>query len=260
MPAEDPMGAFKPELVSAHLASSSISWSLHWQAAVGSTQDLVKAAAEAGEAEGWTLVTDFQDQGRGRLGRQWLTAPQRDLLFSVLLRPDPSLLSLLPLLVGVALAQGLHDATGLKPELKWPNDVLLAGRKLAGILLEHGATGAATLGVGVNVNSTVAEIPASAISLREALDHPVERERVLGEILNTLGRSLQRSRSEGPAWVVPAWRRRTTMLGKPISYEDRGTMRSGIAEDVERDGALRVRLPDGTVSRLYAGDVRLVRG
>jgi BirA family biotin operon repressor/biotin-[acetyl-CoA-carboxylase] ligase len=259
MRVQDPLMPFDPALVTAHLPPGTVTWAIQWLPAVPSTQDLVREAAVAGAAEGWTVVADWQQRGRGRLGRQWITPPGRDLLFSVLLRPSRTLLSLLPLLAGVSLAEGLKRATGLPVDLKWPNDLLLGGRKLAGILLEHGSDQTAALGVGVNVNSGSRELPSQATSVSVGLGHPLRREPLLAAILGAVDRALLRTREEGEGWVVPAWRQNSSMLGQLISYEQERTVRQAVAEDVEDDGALRVRLEDGTLSRIYAGDVRLLR-
>jgi BirA family biotin operon repressor/biotin-[acetyl-CoA-carboxylase] ligase len=259
IPFGEPFGRFDPTLVSSQLAPQPVAWTIQWLPEVSSTQDLVREAALAGAAEGWTVVTDWQRQGRGRLGRQWVTAPGRDLLFSVLLRPGRQMLSLLPLLAGIAVAQGLNEVTGLQIDLKWPNDLLLEGKKVAGILLEHGPEEVAALGVGVNVNSGPGELPPQASSAAFALGHPLRREALLVGILTAVGAALQRSRAEGQGWVVQSWRQHSSMLGNRVSYEQAGVVSTGLAEDLEDDGALRVRLEDGRVSRIYAGDVRLLR-
>jgi BirA family biotin operon repressor/biotin-[acetyl-CoA-carboxylase] ligase len=260
IPVSEPSGPFDAAFVSSQLPAQPVPWTVQWRPTVGSTQDLVREAAMAGSAEGWTVVTDWQRQGRGRLGRQWVTVPSRDLLFSVLLRPSRAMLSLLPLLAGVAVLEGIKQATGIDMDLKWPNDLLLDGRKVAGILLEHGPEQVAALGVGVNVNSTVSELPQQASSISLLLGHPLPREALLVAILASLGEALQRSRSEGHGWILPSWRLHSSMLGSRVSYEQAGTVNAGVAEDVENDGALRVRLADDRVVRIHAGDVRLLRG
>jgi BirA family biotin operon repressor/biotin-[acetyl-CoA-carboxylase] ligase len=170
------------------------------------------------------------------------------------------MLSLLPLLAGISIAEGLKQATGLAIDLKWPNDLLLDRRKLAGVLLEHVPGQAAVLGVGVNVNSGLNELPARASSVSLALGRQLRRETLLVAILAALGAALQRSRVEGEGWVVPSWRQRSSMFGNRVSYEQGGAVSAGTAEDIEDDGALRVRGDDGKLTRIYAGEVRLLRG
>ncbi|MEO6796108.1 MAG: biotin--[acetyl-CoA-carboxylase] ligase [Candidatus Dormibacter sp.] len=258
-PPEPALGPFRLELMEPQLPAKPISWAVRWEPRVASTQDLARAAAGAGEPEGWTIVTDYQERGRGRLGRPWLAADQRDLLFSLLLYPDASLLSLLPLLAGLALAEGVRRASGLSVDLKWPNDLLIGERKLAGVLLERGPRDAVALGVGLNVNSTGAELPPQATSIAVALGHPVPREPLLAAALDAIGEAVGRVRREGSGFILPAWRKHSSMLGRRVSYEEQGQARVATAEDLEPDGALRVRLDDGTRHRLYAGDVRMVR-
>lgn len=127
----------------------------------GSTNADLLAEARAGAAEGLVLVAEEQTAGRGRLGRSWSAPPGAGLIFSVLLRPagvPPTRLGWLPLLTGVAVASAVRDQTGLPASLKWPNDVLVGERKLAGILAEaHGD--AVVVGVGLNITLTQAELP-----------------------------------------------------------------------------------------------------
>ena len=259
MPPGESVHPFGLDHVSPLLAPGPVSWLIRYEPSTDSTQDLARAAATAGAAEGWTVVTDWQHQGRGRLGRQWVATAGRDLLFSAVLRPPGPLLSLLPLLAGLAVAAGLRAETGLSLDLKWPNDLLADQRKLAGILLERGAGGAAVLGVGVNVNSVAVELPPGATSLKIVLGRDVGRERLLAAILGAIGDALAHVEREGTAWIVPAWRASSSMLGQRVSYQQDGTTRAAIAEEIETDGALLVRLDDGTPQRLYAGEVHTVR-
>ena len=115
------------------------------------------------------------------------------------------------------------------------------------------------LGVGVNVNSVAAELPPGATSLKIVLGRDVRREGLLAAVLGAIGQALARVEREGTAWIVPAWRLASTMLGQRVSYQRDGTTRAAIAEEIEGDGALRIRLDDGTRERLYAGEVHTVR-
>ncbi len=254
----EPGRPFDPELV-ALPPPGPIPWSIHYQPTVTSTQDLARGAAVAGAAAGWTIVTDWQEAGRGRLGRVWVAPAGRDLLFSSLLRPPAPLMSLLPLLAGLAVAEGLQIATGLQADLKWPNDLLMGPQKLAGILLERGGGNDVVLGVGMNVNRDPADLPAGATSVAVRLGRPVAREHLLAAILDQLDRGLARAGTEGPAWIVAAFEARSPMLGQPITYLERNQRRLAVAEAIAADGALTVRLEDGTQHHLYAGEVQLVR-
>jgi BirA family biotin operon repressor/biotin-[acetyl-CoA-carboxylase] ligase len=162
-------------------------------------------------------------------------------------------------MAGVVVAGGIESATGARPDLKWPNDVLLGDRKLAGILLEHPAGSAVILGVGVNVNQSVDQLPQGATSLLVELGTPVDRELLLAAILNDLGNDYERADREGVDWIVPAWRSRSGMLGRPVRVNREGTITQGVAEDIGPDGALLVRIADGQRLSVVAGEVEQVR-
>ncbi len=246
------------ERVRALLLNGEIIWSLHYEPSCSSTQDLARAATEAGAEQGWTVITDLQLEGRGRRGRTWVAPKGTALLFSTILHPPVDVLGLLPLLAALAVAGGIEVATGVSPDLKWPNDVLLKDNKLAGILLEHPGGPAVILGVGVNINQLAADLPHGATSLAVEIGHRPERETLLAAILNDLGNAYDRADREGVDWIVPGWRSRSSMLGKPVAFHRDGTVIRGIAEDLGADGALLVRLADGARVSVFAGEVERV--
>jgi BirA family biotin operon repressor/biotin-[acetyl-CoA-carboxylase] ligase len=236
-----------------------IRWSLHYEPSCSSTQDLARSAAIAGADQGWTVITDLQLEGRGRHGRAWIAPSETALLFSAILQPPVDVLPLLPLLAALSAAGGIEAATGVVAELKWPNDVLVNDLKLAGILLEHPGGAAVILGVGVNVNQLSADLPAGATSLRALTGRPLAREPLLAAILNDLASAYDRADREGVDWIVPGWRSRSSMLGKPVSFQRDGATIRGVAEDLGNDGALLVRLGDGTRVNVIAGEVERLR-
>jgi BirA family biotin operon repressor/biotin-[acetyl-CoA-carboxylase] ligase len=245
--------------VAARLNAGEIRWQLHFEAECDSTQDLARLAAMQGAGEGWTLATDLQRRGRGRSGRAWVAPAGRALTFSLVLQPPVDVLPLLPLLAAITVAGGIEAATRAIADLKWPNDILLDGKKLAGVLLEHPPGPLVIVGIGVNVNQTADELPPNATSLAMALGHPVEREELLAAILNDLANGYERADREGVQWILPGWRSRSSMLGKPVSFQRDGARLHGIAEDIGLDGALLVRTADGTRISVVAGEVELVR-
>ncbi len=253
------MSALVLDRVRARLTTGEVTWRLHYEPVCSSTQDLARAAAARGAEQGWTVVTDLQREGRGRQGRSWVAPAETALLFSTVLRPPRDVLPLLPLLAAVTVAGGIEASTGASPDLKWPNDILLSGKKLAGILLERPVGAEVVLGVGLNVNQSSADLPDGATSLSLELGHQLEREPLLAAILNDLGNAYERADREGIDWIVPGWRSRSSMLGDPVSFRRDGELIRGIAEDVADDGALRVRLGDGSRISLVAGEVERVR-
>jgi BirA family biotin operon repressor/biotin-[acetyl-CoA-carboxylase] ligase len=222
-----------------------------------STNDIGRLLAAAGAAEGATVVADHQTLGRGRLGRSW-ESPVGGLWCSVVLRPpgDPSL-GRLSLAVGVAVAEAIEAAAGVAAALAWPNDVVVRGRKAAGILIE-GAAGALVVGMGVNVavppGALTPDVARCAISLDAASGRPVHRATVLDALLDRLGRWYA-AWLDGDAGVIDAWRQRDALAGVPVVVTLQGERLEGTAEGPDHDGALRVRLRDGRIRRVLAGDV-----
>ncbi|HEX9095009.1 MAG TPA: biotin--[acetyl-CoA-carboxylase] ligase [Candidatus Dormibacteraeota bacterium] len=247
------------ERVRALLVEGEVRWSLHYEPSCSSTQDLARNAAIAGADQGWTVITDLQLEGRGRHGRAWIAPGETAVLFSTILQPPVDVLPLLPLLTALSVAGGIEVATGVVAQLKWPNDVLFDDRKLAGILLEHPGGAAVILGVGVNVNQSVADLPSGATSLLALTGRRLDREPLLAAILNDLANAYDRADREGVDWIVPGWRSRSSMLGKPIAFQRDGATIRGVAEDLGMDGALLVRLEDGSRVSVIAGEVERVR-
>lgn len=222
--------------------------------------DLV-AAAGRGEARPWSvLVAEHQSAGRGRLGRTWSSGPGAGLTFSALV-PTPDRPGWVPLLTGLAVAEAIQALYAVGPGLKWPNDLLWAERKVAGILCELTASGI-VVGIGLNVDHTEDELPVpTAVSLRLLAGvHPegLTRERILLEVLARLGERLL-DWGRDPQEVREAYRRSCLTLGREVRVDlgQRGQQR-GRALDVDDDGRLLVDLGDGTEA-LSAGDVTHVR-
>lgn len=222
----------------------------------GSTNADLAAAAARGAPEGRVLVAERQTAGRGRLDRAWRSPAGAGLTFSVLLRPPVPVArwGWLPLLTGVALVAALREHAGVQAGLKWPNDVLVHGRKLAGVLSEaHG--GAVVLGVGLNVSTRREELPdAGATSLALEGAATTDRPTLLKAALRVLTRAYAGWLAD-PAALPPAYRSVCVTLGRPVLVELPGGARlHGTADDVDDAGRLVV---DGRP--LAVGDVVHVR-
>lgn len=222
--------------------------------------DLVRAAARR-EALPWSvLVAEHQSAGRGRLGRTWSSIPGAGLTFSALV-PTPDRPGWVPLLTGLALAEAIQTLYAVRAGLKWPNDLLWSGRKVAGILCELTAAGI-VIGIGLNVDQGEEELPVpTAGSLRQlAGGHPpgLSRERILVQVLTRLGERLA-DWERDPDEVRTAYRRWCRTLGREVRIElgQRGQER-GRALDVDDDGRLVVDLGDRT-EVWSAGDVTHLR-
>ena len=232
----------------------------------GSTNADLLAQAARGAPEGTVLVTEMQTAGRGRMGRTWLSPPGAALMFSVLLRPTavpPARRGWLPLLAGVAIASGVGDVTGLDVGLKWPNDVLTGGGKLAGILAEQsGDTEAIVVGVGLNVSTWRNELPvATATSLLLAGAADLRRDRLLCAALAEFGRLyLAWSGPPSPgdpdtASLRARYRDCCVTLGRQVRAElPGGGAITGTALDVDETGSLQLRTPAGPRT-ISAGDI-----
>jgi BirA family transcriptional regulator, biotin operon repressor / biotin---[acetyl-CoA-carboxylase] ligase len=228
-----------------------------WYPEVGSTNDIAGTLADRGADEGLVVIADRQTAGRGRLGRSWASPPGAGIYASAVLRPSPAAAALLTIAAGVAVAEGIAAATGLSPHVKWPNDVQLHGRKLAGILAE-GAVNHVILGVGINVQSASypPDVAPRATSIEAELGRPVDRGLVLAECLAALAvryRALQDGHGRS---VIDSWRRRAApILGRRVEWESAGKRQTGLAENIDDDGALIVRVGAETL-RIKSGEVR----
>jgi len=230
-----------------------------------STSDVVQKLAEDGVAEGVVVFAEAQTKGRGRLGRQWLSPPGKGLWLSVLLRPalPPQQATQLTVAAAVALARAIEVQTGLQPEIKWPNDLLLGGKKIAGILTEMNAEleriRSLILGLGLNANQTAADFPpalrAQVTSLRLATGAPVDRPALAAQLLRELDADYARLGRGQFRTVAEEWERRCTTLGQPVVIQCGGRRIAGRAEALDAEGALLLRTEHGRLERIVGGDV-----
>ena len=233
-------------------------------AAVASTMDEVETLARAGEPEGTVVVADVQTAGRGRAGRRWSAPAGTSVLCSVLLRPrvPPTRLGVLPLVAGIAVAEAIEGVADVSCQLKWPNDVWIDGRKVAGVLVSA-RTGAATVehaivGVGINVNVRRDDLPLNATSVLVASGHPIDRERILCGLLERLDRAYGRFVASAGRPDLEDWRTRAALVGHPVTVAVGDVARHGRLRGVDGDGALLLELGDGAIERIVAGE--LTRG
>lgn len=228
---------------------------------VTSTMDEVTALATQGEPEGTVVVANLQTAGRGRLGRAWVGAPGTGLFCSILLRPklEPARLQTLPLVVGVAVAEALESIAPVYCQLKWPNDVLIDGGKVGGILVTARTAGSlvdwACLGIGVNTSATVNDLPDGATSLVEASGQPIDQS-VLESTLFTHIDAVFRSfvESNGRMSLDP-WRARAVLLDERVRVMVGNASYDGRLVGVADDGSLLVAGDNGTIQRFTAGEV-----
>jgi len=232
-----------------------------------STNDVVEKLARDGVKEGVVVFAELQTKGRGRLGRKWISPPGRGLWFSVLLRPElrPQEATQLTVAAATALWRAIYAETGISAEIKWPNDILIRGRKVAGILTEMSAeldrVKHVILGVGVDVNLTANELPVElrkvATSLRAELGHPVQRAELATAILRELDRDYARVCGGNFPDLADEWEKRCTTIGQQVVITVGDRKLRGRAESLDDDGALLVRTEHGHLERIIGGDVAL---
>jgi BirA family biotin operon repressor/biotin-[acetyl-CoA-carboxylase] ligase len=222
---------------------------------------VARTLAEEGAPEGTLVIADEQTAGRGRLERRWLAPPGTSLLFSLLLRPSLPVnrAQALTMVTGLALQAAVLELTGLPARLKWPNDIVVRGLKVGGILTEASSTGAhlehAVVGIGLNVNLDAESFASSfrATSLSDELGHPIPRVPLLQAALWHIERRYV-SMSEG-AWPAADWAASLETIGQWIEVRTSQGQWRGRATGVDDDGALLLRTSDGQLKRVTVGDV-----
>jgi len=248
-----------------------------WYEDVDSTNAALRALAGQGALDGTVAVAEYQSGGRGREDRRWWAPPGTCLLFSILFRPSfplpPAQTHQLTMLCSLAAGDAITSVTGLAPALKWPNDLLLEGRKVGGVLTESSFLGGrleyAVVGMGLNVNLRfdadvqgtdaleLAPLRDQATSLMLHLGRPVDRTALLGAILQ--GVDLRYGRLRDGERFHQEWSRWLATLGQRVRVDVGEERLEGVAEGVGPDGSLLLRLPDGSLRRILVGDVTRLR-
>ena len=237
---------------------------IHELGEVDSTQTVARELADTRAPEGTVVTAEHQRAGRGRGGRSWLDRPGENLLLSVILRPaiQAAEVPQLTLVAAVAVAEAVEEVAGLRPDIKWPNDLVLDERKFAGVLTEATSDGRAVsrviVGIGINVNQREfpVELAARATSLALARGAPVERRVLRDVLLARLERWYALYVDHGFTPVHPEWCRRAVTVGRPVVAGDL----HGTAVALDGDGALLVRDAAGRTHRIVAGEVRDASG
>jgi BirA family biotin operon repressor/biotin-[acetyl-CoA-carboxylase] ligase len=239
---------------------------VHVHATLGSTNDEAKRLADAGAPEGALVLAETQTAGRGRQGRRWLTPPGTALALSLLLRPalEPQQAARVTMLAGVATCEALEQAAGVWPALKWPNDVLLDGRKAGGILVETGLSGErldyVVVGIGLNVSAApppeAVMFPATAVEA--VMGRPLDRVALLRAILERLEAGYADLASTNDR-LYRAWRQRLVWVGERVVAQSAQGDYHGVMTGAAEDGALLLKLDSGEVVRIVAGDVSVRR-
>ncbi|PWU20984.1 MAG: biotin--[acetyl-CoA-carboxylase] ligase [Verrucomicrobia bacterium] len=232
-----------------------------------STNDVIEKLARDGVEEGAVVFAESQSKGRGRLGRKWLSPAGKGLWFSILLRPKlaPQQATMLTVASATAVRRAIEKQTEMKAEIKWPNDILVNGRKVAGILTELNAeldrVKYVIVGIGVDVNLNQTDFPAdlrkSATSLKSALGHPICRPELAVAILGELDEDYSRIATGEFSMVADEWEKHCSTLGRDVRIRIGERQIRGCAESLGEDGALLVRTEHGRLERIVGGDLEI---
>ena len=253
--------SLSPASITDNLATHFIGQRVIYYPRLTSTMEVAKREAQQGAAEGTIVVADEQTAGKGRMQRTWLS-PTGSIALSIILYPSVLYLPYLIMLASLAVVYSIKTVTGLKSQVKWPNDVLINGRKVCGILVESGVRGNvvdyAIIGIGINVNLRLSDFPEIlpiATSLSDELGRDVSRLDVIRCLLVEVER-LYLALPAGGA-IYQKWRDSLVTLGRKVRVKSGKTVYDGIAESVAEDGSLLLRCPDGSLTKIVAGDVTL---
>jgi BirA family transcriptional regulator, biotin operon repressor / biotin---[acetyl-CoA-carboxylase] ligase len=232
-----------------------------------STNDVIEKLARDGVKEGVVVFAESQTKGRGRLGRKWISPAHKGLWFSILLRPDlrPQETTQLTVASAIALRRAIESETRLKPEIKWPNDILIGGKKVAGILTELSAeldkVRYVILGIGIDVNLDVGEFPAELKKIATSLKIETGETVLRAELAVAILRELDFDNAQICAGKFPAvadeWESGCATIGKNVTVQIGDRKIRGCAESLDDDGALLVRTEHGHLERITGGDVTL---
>jgi BirA family biotin operon repressor/biotin-[acetyl-CoA-carboxylase] ligase len=229
---------------------------IHYFPEIGSTMDAARELAKKGAKEGTIVIAEAQAHGRGRLSRKWLS-PEGGIYFTLVLRPriSPAYAPRINLMASVAVAATIRKLFRLKAELKWPNDVLIEGKKVCGILAEMDAemdvVGFVNVGIGINANTSVAQFEKTATSLKDMVGREISRKEFLRALLAEIER---RQAQLMEADLLDEWRKLSVTLNKNVRIMSLGEEVIGQAIDINGTGALIVRVEDGSLRTVLVGD------
>ena len=253
-----------PEEIYPRLKSQWLGKAIHHFESIGSTNDEAYDLALNGAAEGTLVIAEEQLKGRGRLGRSWASERSSGIYASLVLRPplQPKEAPVLNLAAAVAVSQAIQQTTILVPDIKWPNDILVNGRKCCGILTEmnadHEKVLFVILGIGINVSQTrfPPELLDRASSLELEAKREISRIDLVVAVLEHLESIYLGMLHEGRSWIVEQWNQHSSFAwGKKVSVECGNRRISGITNGLGEDGTLRVRMASGQIETVMSGDL-----
>jgi len=254
-----------PEEIQHQLGTKNFGKKIIFYETVDSTMDAAFQMALKGCPEGTVICAEGQTKGRGRLGRSWTSPKGKGVYLSIVLHPalPPSEVAKLTLLSAVAVNEAVKKIAGITAAIKWPNDLLINGRKVAGILTELNAetdrVKFLVVGIGVNVNTNLNFLPVEATSLKVEAKKNISRVHLVQEILRNMEEWYFRFQREGFQPIILKWKESNATLNKRIRISDPGGYTDGLALDIDQDGGLLIRQDSGIIVKKMTGDVVLVK-
>ncbi len=232
---------------------------------INSTNEAAYSLANSGSAEGTVVIAEYQAKGRGRLGRKWISPKGKGAYFSVILRPNilPTEFSVITLFSSLAVAKTVREVTNLPAFIKWPNDILIKGQKVCGVLTELNGemdkVNFVIAGIGININTNKELLPEGATSLSEEKGAWISRLEFARELFRNLDeyyRILKNGKIEA---ILKEYKKLSSVLDRRVQIDYHNSLVSGVATDVDKEGALILRLDSGFNERILAGDVKILR-
>lgn len=239
--------------------------SIFYYDSIGSTNNKAYELAEGGEAEGALVVAETQTKGKGRIGRKWVSPGGGGIYFSLILRPvlETDQIPTITLMAGASIVRAVKKVTGVNALMKWPNDVLIDGKKVSGVLTEIKAqpdrVDFIVLGIGINVNTSGKKLPPEGTSLTAASGKEVDRLELLRALLVEIERHYKKIRDKGFVSIRDEYKSLSSVLGKKVKVQEHQRTLEGTAVDVDEKGALIVKDRSGGLKRVFSGDVLLCR-
>lgn len=254
-----------PDTIKERLNTEVIGKEVYCFRETGSTQTIAQELADSGAREGTVVLAEGQTKGKGRMGRAWFSPPGKGIWVSIILRPPISLSQAgrISLTSALAVAEAIREVAGLPALIKWPNDILIRGKKAGGVLIEMTAEmdliKFICLGIGVNVNPDKfpEELKRRAASLKQEKGGDVPRLSLLREILRRLDNYYLSLKEGGFEIIADRWRGLSATLGRQVRVSSQREIIEGQAIDIDSDGALLLRLDSGFVKRLTGGEVSI---
>lgn len=253
--------------IGAGLSTKKLGQVIHYVESCPSTQIIAHQLAQEGTPDGTIVLTEEQTAGRGRLARKWDSAAKKGIWMSVVLRPDVVLQKApqFTLVAAVAVVRAIEEVSGLKPEIKWPNDILIKGKKSTGILteLQSDADGiqALIIGIGLNVNQSLQDFPeelqdiATSLSIESGM--PVNRQELVRSLLHHLEIYTDLYIETGFGMLKVLWESYSSTIGKTVRARMAKETLTGVAEGITEDGVLQLRTADGKLHGIYSADIEM---